>query len=297
MKRFGLNSGYIGVDRRRDEAGIAPLQKTYLERIRGGNYLPPFLDPDAFAFITAAGITDLTISDAINTLVIDLKEYGIWTKMKAIYPFVGGTATTHKYNLKDPRDLDAAFRLTFFGGWTHSANGAQPNGTNGYADTFYNPRNQNTQFNVHVSNYSRTQNSLSDGVQLGAFDADSNSISLFQYYNIISIKGSVIYFYPNTAVLANNTNTLGFQIATRTTNNNAKLYFNGSLLNTSTNTETGNTPNRSFYLGASNWSDGPNQYSPHQHAFDSIGDGLTDTEASNFYTAVQTFQTALGRNV
>jgi len=47
MKRFGLNSGYIGVDRRRDEAGIAPLQKAYLERIRGGNYLPdqqPLLD-------------------------------------------------------------------------------------------------------------------------------------------------------------------------------------------------------------------------------------------------------------
>jgi len=40
MKRFGLNSGYIGVDRRRDEAGIAPLQKVYLERIRGGNYSP-----------------------------------------------------------------------------------------------------------------------------------------------------------------------------------------------------------------------------------------------------------------
>ena len=40
MKRFGLNSGYIGVDRRRDEAGIAPLQKAYLERIRGGNYSP-----------------------------------------------------------------------------------------------------------------------------------------------------------------------------------------------------------------------------------------------------------------
>jgi len=40
MKRFGLNSGYIGVDRRRDEAGIAPLQKAYLERTRGGNYSP-----------------------------------------------------------------------------------------------------------------------------------------------------------------------------------------------------------------------------------------------------------------
>jgi hypothetical protein len=28
-----------------------------------------------------------------------------------------------------------------------------------------------------------------------------------------------------------------------------------------------------------------------------LGDGLTDTEAANFYTAVQTYQTTLGRNV
>jgi hypothetical protein len=32
-------------------------------------------------------------------------------------------------------------------------------------------------------------------------------------------------------------------------------------------------------------------------AFSSIGDGLTDTQASNFYTAVQAFQTTLSRQV
>ena len=32
-------------------------------------------------------------------------------------------------------------------------------------------------------------------------------------------------------------------------------------------------------------------------SFSSIGDGLTDTEAANFYTAVQAFQTTLGRQV
>ena len=93
------------------------------------------INPDAQAFITAAGITDPTQISAINSLVNGLQADGIWTKMKAIYPFVGGTATTHKYNLKDPRDLDAAFRLVFNGGWTHSSTGATPNGTNGYADT------------------------------------------------------------------------------------------------------------------------------------------------------------------
>jgi len=56
MKRFGLISGYIGVDRRRDEAGIAPLQKVYLERIRqgGGNYLPISLLLDLYPNAAAA---------------------------------------------------------------------------------------------------------------------------------------------------------------------------------------------------------------------------------------------------
>jgi hypothetical protein len=38
-------------------------------------------------------------------------------------------------------------------------------------------------------------------------------------------------------------------------------------------------------------------YDNKELAFASIGDGLNDTEAANFYTAVQTFQTTLGRNV
>ena len=42
-------------------------------------------DPDAQAFITAAGITDNTQKTAINTLVLDLKGYLIWTKFKAIF--------------------------------------------------------------------------------------------------------------------------------------------------------------------------------------------------------------------
>jgi len=93
-------------------------------------------DADAYAFLTAASITNTTQVDAINNLVINLKAAGIWTKMKAIYPFVGGTATTHKWNLKNPLDSDAAFRLVFFGGMTHSSNGILFGGVNGYADTW-----------------------------------------------------------------------------------------------------------------------------------------------------------------
>jgi hypothetical protein len=38
-------------------------------------------------------------------------------------------------------------------------------------------------------------------------------------------------------------------------------------------------------------------YYANQFAFASIGDGLTNTEAANFYTAVQAYQTTLSRQV
>jgi len=103
----------------------------------------PTYDPDAQLFFNAeaaAGVTlTTTEKDAVNQWVVDSKAANIWTKFKAIYPMVGGTATSHKFNLKNPLDTNAAFRLAFNGGWTHSSNGALPNGTNAYASTFLIP--------------------------------------------------------------------------------------------------------------------------------------------------------------
>ena len=51
-------------------------------------------DSDAQAFFTASGITDLTQKNAVNQLVLDLKSNSLWTKIKALYPIVGGNANT-----------------------------------------------------------------------------------------------------------------------------------------------------------------------------------------------------------
>ena len=123
-------------------------------------------DADAQAFITAAAITDLNQQNAINTLVVSLKGYSIWTKFKAIYPIVGGTASQHKYNLKDPRDLDAAFRLAFATGVTHSSTGMVGNGTTGYANTFLSASNI-TLYDAHISYYSRTQVLATNNIEIG----------------------------------------------------------------------------------------------------------------------------------
>jgi hypothetical protein len=249
------------------------------------------VDADAQAFITVAGITNLTQASAINTLVNDLKAYGLWTKMKALYPMVGGTATTHKWNLKDPRDLDAAYRLVFTGGWTHTATGAKPNGTTGYANTFLNPSVM-AQNSTHASVYLRTN---IDGLYFDIYGENSASGlgmlvkytgKSYLYMNVLS-SNNIINSNPST----------GFFIGSRTASTTSALFQNGNkIIN---GTQPSLTPNSTqpIYLGAGNYSGTPSSYSPRESAFATIGDGLTDTEAANFYTAVQKYQTTLGRQV
>lgn len=250
------------------------------------------LDPDAQAFLTAAGIADNTITIAINTLVLDLKGYGLWTKMKALYPFVGGTATTHKFNLKDPQDTNAAFRLVFAGGWTHSANGAQPNGVNAYANTFLNPSLTLNQNSVHLSYYSRTLTTFTDAL-LGAADLSYNNGLYLLPKNAPNNEYTRINQSVSTSPSGHPT-TRAYFIATRTSSSGFLSYSNLTLINNVTVASSGITSN-TIFIGSANIS--PIQFTACESALASIGDGLTPTESFNLYTAVQAFQTTLGRQV
>jgi hypothetical protein len=248
------------------------------------------LDPSAQAFITAAGITDATQQSAVNQLVLDLKSANIWTKMKAIYPIVGGSASTHKWNLKDPRDLDAGFRLTFTTGWTHSSTGMKPNGTSAYANTNFIPLNQYVDSSsCHISYYSRTDNNSNT-------DMGCNSVSAGTY---IYIKlSNVTYIRNNTSGAGTESNTsntsgTGFYINNRTSLTVQKIIKNTTITSFSVNATT--RPNVNMYIGALN--NPILDYGNKECAFASIGDGLTDSEASNLYTAVNTYQTTLNRQV
>lgn len=248
-------------------------------------------DADAVAFLAAAGITDATITSAICTLVISMKANGTWAKMNAIYPMVGGTATTHKFNLKNPADTNAAFRLTFVGGWTHSANGALPNGTNTYANTFFNSLTNAIQNSHHLSYYSRTNVNLIQA-EIG------NQILPVQ--NLLQIRTSNLSYYiiNQNASYANaaDTDSRAFYIANRTSSNVVNGWKNGVKVATSTTVSNGR-PNLNIYIGAYNNNSVSSAYSTKQCAFASIGTGMTDGEAAALYTAVQAFQTTLSRQV
>jgi hypothetical protein len=255
-------------------------------------------DSDAQAFFTASGLTGATNLNAVNQLVLDLKAASIWTKMKAIYPFVGGTAALHKWNLKDPRDLDAAYRLVFNGGWTHSSTGALPNGTNGYADTKFNVN----LFNANINSYSL-------GIYL-------NSLSLLNRYHFATAGGSasqVVGLRVNTAsektgylestlisLVKTGLTTITQQgfwaISKRATNDRAMICADGTFIY---NTGVGSVAQNSniIFLGAQNANGTPAQYDTMSHAFDFFADGLNDTEMTNLRTAIITFQTSLSRQV
>jgi Na+-transporting NADH:ubiquinone oxidoreductase subunit NqrC len=252
---------------------------------------PIVADSDAQAFLNAAEITSVTEANAVDKLVIDLKGYGIWSKMKAIWPMVGGTASTHKWNLRDPRDLNAAFRLVFSGGWTHSSTGALPNGTNAYADTFL---NASTQLSTpsHLSKYTTTNtNKGTDEIDMGI-----QNFWLSLWYNGSGFNNLLARNQSGAVLLDGGivTDARGFVITTKISNT-AKIFKNNAQLDSKTDT-TNTYTNNTIYLGAGNFS-GVSLYSSRNFCFASIGDGLNDIEAANFYTAVQAYQTTLNRNI
>jgi hypothetical protein len=240
------------------------------------------VDPDAQAFITAAAITDPTQQAAINTLVVDLKADGLWTKMKAVYPFVGGTATAHSYNLSNT----AQYQISWNGGQTHDANGYTP-GVNGYGNTGFATNLFTSANDFGLSTYIRTN--TTSGADIGVFAPDLRYIGS-------NLTNNAYFGIGNTFISGANTDAKAFWQVNRTSASVVKAFKNSSVFVSGT-TGAGTLGARTVFIGALNDNGSANFYAGRQHAFDAIHDGLTDAEAANLYTAVQAFQTALNRNV
>jgi hypothetical protein len=250
----------------------------------------PSLDPDAQAFLTAAAITDPTISGAINTLVVQMKADNIWTKMKAIYPLVGGTDNTHKWNLKNPTDSDPAFRLTFNGGITHDANGITSNGVNGYAETYLNDIVDLASDNKSISMYIR--NVLTIGSPMGLIDAFGQVSNRF-YPEYTGNDYSTLGLSQSSRSIAGNQ--MGFFTMSKSAAGSFKYYRPGT---SSITVSSADEPNFfcTYYLLASKNTLGA-EFSEANLAFASIQEALSDSEEANFRAAIQTFETTLSRNV
>jgi lysophospholipase L1-like esterase len=247
---------------------------------------------DAATFITATGISDGDLIAAIEQFVTDLKEAKLWNRLAVIYPFVGGTATTHKFNLKDPRDLDAAARLEFFGSPIHNSNGVTW-ASGAYADTKYIPPygNYYNASNYSLHYYSRTASPSSAGIDIGVNPAR------------IGIKlGGAVYDECNSNFIGGTTvsyDETGLFTTSRYSQNSHvhTLYRNGVFVHDKSIDGRANMPIHPQFIGAENEVGSIAYPSNRNCGYCAIGYGLTADEEAAHYAAVQAFQTALGRAV
>ena len=242
------------------------------------------LDPDAEAFLIASdNMGDATIVTAINKLVIDLKEADLWSRMKAIYPFVGGTSFKHKWNLKDPRDLDEAFRIVEDGINTHNQYGITMNGVDGRLVTMLNMRNNLSTTNGHFSLYQRDNRP-----SRYAYDMGDAGIGIVTKYS-----DGLAYFMYNGGFSASLavSDSRGLFMTNRD-GSNTDGYKNGNRLISKSQTVSV-LPGAYALIGAT----AIVAFSASNYALASIGGKFTISEASSFYSIVQEFQTTLGRQV
>ena len=208
--------------------------------------------------------------------------------IKVLYPYVGGVAASHKYNFLDPRDLDAAYRITWSGGVTHNANGITGNGVNGTGDTHWVPSSQIAD-ELSFSSYNRTGGNDA-GADIVAYNNSGTSIA-----DIFSKWTDSKTYYSANATAEDDTSGLtptGLLLSTSVGTTSQRLDRNGA--NVDSAAKTLGKPNRSFrILGMSGIG-----FSSRNLALNHISDVELDaTQSTAFYTAVQNFQTALSRQV
>lgn len=255
----------------------------------------PQADPDAAAFIAAAGITDPTQQLAIEELVTGMKSIGVWSKMIAVYPFVGGTATTHKYNLMDPQDTNAAYRMTFNGSWTHSSLGVSAPG--GYADThLFMGTGSFGLSSFSVSTYNRDLDVQTYvNRPLCCLGSDYWTMN-WQYFIDIGLNIGLSLQDPGTEAARStfatpsNVQRLNTWICENYTTK--KIYLQKTLLDTNNSNPTGIVnPDVNWRLGD------PSYGFANTSSFCFLGLGLTQSEYFAYADVIQAYQTTLGRQL
>jgi len=273
------------------------------------NYqLSEFL-PETIAFMSSATISyDSTIYGTLtgkklwyflDEHIKDLKgigrinnTYDFWNKYIALYPFIGGTAASHKYNLKNPEDSNSAFRIIWTGtsstassAITHSFSGVQ-GGAFAYAHTFVIPNSSLNRNNTSIFRYANLK--LLDEYEMGIFEtnsglyiratATSNPVDNAVNCTFINIPSTRSHF-----LLSNRVDSSSFTQYNDTTNN-AVSRVSGGL------------SSRFFPLLALNDNGSISNYAKKTRlGYVGIGSGCTSDEVSVLKNIITQFQKNLNR--
>ena len=248
---------------------------------------PVVYDSGATAYLNAlivGGATGITesISAATNTFFTTIRSAGIISKLYRMYPYVGGVSTSMGINAL----LPGTDNITFTGGWTFSSSGATPNGVNAYSQT----AQQGAQSAVFALGAYLNDGFTTNTTAVGAYDGNVD-------LSYISFGAGVFQGASNTTIGTVKTTTAqtrGFYGITRISNTQEVFIQNTSA---TTVNSTYAACNRAIAIGARN-SDGTiNDWFSKRIAFVFFGTSFSSSDMITFYNAIQTYQTALGRQV
>jgi len=245
---------------------------------------------EAENFISATSNVDSAQITAINNLTLALKNNGIFFKLKSLNIKVGGTSAKHKYNLIDARDLDAAYRYIYSGTWVHSALGAKANGTNAYANTFFNLSTLGLSGNFSMGYYITVANTLfGDRHGMGAYSGGNNWVGL-QHNSSTQLMGMAYSGSPPVLTITS-PNDGFFAISV---NKALKRIYHKNLSLSQIRNGT-NVPTINLYEGALNLSNSYYSGLDATYGTSFLGEALTDTEMGLLKSEIITFETALSR--
>jgi len=249
------------------------------------------------------GITS-TVSAATVTLFTSLFSNNLYDKIKTMYPMLGGTSGSTKFNAINPVDTNAAFRLSFVGtGITYDYSGITI-ANDALTGSFY----ANTNFNAGTN---LTGNSATVGIYY------KNLISTFRetyWYGsyqggtperFVTLSTDVVNNNRQYSLLFSRTNQLtqtgityanmSGQYTQGNDGTNTYLRYNGTSIATGTDSTT--RPTNNVYIGTLNLNGTSYRGANARYQFFYISDSLTSDEASTMETIINTFQTSIGRNL
>jgi len=248
------------------------------------------VDADAIAYISAS--SNSIYQDIIDDMFVSLKSNSLYSKIQSFYPNIG-TASQQKYNGKNPLDTDAAFRLTYSGTATFSDLGYTPNGSNGYANSYFSPSVNQTLNSNGITIVSGTNSVPTSGDVYETGSQISSSQS-----SILSVKvssGNLAAFRMQSSYVTASTgaNARGIFTGTKQSSTVSKLFKNGSLIGTGTGG--GTLPTINIFIGAINLGGTPYGYSNQRIQSVWFHEGLSDAETATFHAIIDTFESLIGR--
>lgn len=263
---------------------------------KGKELIEEFLDADVKKYKTKSGVSDSVIIGKVNTYVTELKAAGLWSKFYAIYPFLGATATTNSFNLKDP-DF---YQIFWAGGMTYGTLGVDFNGTTGFGDTNFDfSAIASTIEDIHFSFCTTDANGGLANIPMGvgstaaddririAFDAGTNNYYADMWSNA-DIAGRVLVSGMGAPA--------GHYLATRYNDSAAFVYLDGvQMALNSTTVNVSEVPSDTFYIGAANVAGVAAGFTTKTFGLATIGKYMTGTDMTSFQTITDKFLTSLGR--